>query len=209
MQPIDKFGHPIYPKIYSQLVGYSRVLKYHGYIESAKKPNLFFKHMGEAYFFNNKEQWTTPTFFADMRGTSEVPIWSDPSPLFYVTFSGEPPRWLKNRLAGQEFDNLRICRESYEPDLEEYSTQGDNGYCIICGKDFQDEGAYCSKQCENAERNFALPRCQVCGEISDNGLLKHHLNYAEDKTIIICQSCHLKIHRGNNLPELKPVDRRK
>lgn len=207
MKPLDKFDTQIYPKTYNKMLGYSRVLKAHGYTESSRKPNLFYKHDGNAYFYGT--QWTTPTFFADMRGTVEVPIWEDPSPLFYVQFSGTPPKWLKNRLAGEEFDELNICRESYDPDLEEYNTQGDRGYCRVCGKDFQADGLYCSPRCQEADKDLAKVKCRVCGKILElSQAIEHHLEYAENKKILVCRSCHLKIHRGAKLPYLKPSDKR-
>lgn len=211
MKPIDKNGNPIYSSTYGKMLAYSRVLKAHGYTESQRKPNLFYKHNGKAYFYNNS-QWTTPTFFADMRGTEEVPIWSDPSPLFYVQFTSDPPNWLQRRLATTEFEELRICRLSFydecEPDGLMFGTGGD-GYCIVCGKDFQGDGSYCSPQCEKANEDLQKVKCRVCGKVLEsNQAIEHHLNYAENKTILICRSCHLKIHRGAKLPHLKPADKR-
>jgi len=213
LRALDKFGHEIYPPAYDKMLAYSRVLKAHGYIESLRKPNLFYKHNGEVNFYNSvdgKREYTVVTFFADMRGTKEVPIWQDQSPLFYVKFSGTPPRWLKNRLAGEEFDELKICRESYEQDFENYTThiEDNRGYCIVCGRDSQTDDSYCSKQCEEANLDLGKIVCQVCGKSLDyKQSREHHLSYAEDKTIDVCQSCHLRIHRGIKLPHLKPVDK--
>lgn len=215
MKALDKFGHEIYPSVYNKMLNYSRVLKVHGYIESSRKPNLFYKHNGEAHFYNSiagRRECTTVTFFADMRGTKEVPIWENPSPLFYVKFSELPPRWLKNRLAGEEFDGLKICRESDEQDFEDYSThvEDNRGYCIVCGKDLQADGNYCSEQCEKASLDFGETVCRVCGKSLDyKQVRRHHLSYAEDKTVSVCQSCHLKIHRGAKLPHLKPMDKQR
>lgn len=207
MKPLDKFGALIYPKAYDKMLGYGRVLKAHGYTESSGKPNLFYKHDGKAYFYGT-HQYTVVTFFADMRGTQEVAIWEDPSPLFYVQFTNDPPKWLKNRLAGEEFDELRICRESYDPDLDEYNTQGNRGYCLVCGKDCQSDGLYCSPQCQEADKDLGKVKCRICGKILEtNQTIEHHLDYAENKKILVCRSCHLKIHRGAKLPHLKPIDK--
>ncbi len=192
------------------MCGFSRVLKAHSYFESVRKPNLFYKHTGRAYFWNNNQHWTTPTFFADMRGTSSVPIYKDTSPLFYAQFTNNPPRWLKTRLASDEFNNLKICRECSELDHSDYNLQDmENGYCIVCGKDFQEDGSYCSQQCQQAAEHLGKVKCRVCGRVLEhNQAIEHHLEYAENKTILVCRSCHLKIHRGVKLPYLKPVDKR-
>jgi len=31
-----------------------------------------------------------------------------------------------------------------------------DGYCVVCGKDFQDEGLFCSKECELEYRRNEL-----------------------------------------------------
>jgi len=211
MKPIDKFGNEIYPKTYNKMLGYSRVLKAHNYTESLGKPNLFYKHDGQAHFYSN--QYTMVTLFADMRGTELVPIWEDPSPLLYAQFSSNPPKWLMKRLLEQEYEELRVCRLSffaeYEPEGLMFSEGGD-GYCIVCGKDFQADGLYCSPQCQQADENLGKIKCRVCGKVLEyNQTIEHHLEYAENKTILICRSCHLKIHRGTKLPHLKPVDKLK
>jgi len=77
MQPIDKFGQPIYQKIYSILKEQEKVLLECGYHESSKKPNLFLRTC------------RIVTFFADMRGTEIIPIWKDPSPMFYWNWRKE------------------------------------------------------------------------------------------------------------------------
>ncbi|MBU1449190.1 HNH endonuclease [Patescibacteria group bacterium] len=210
MKPIDKFGNKIYPQTYNKMLGYSGVLKSHHYTESLRKPNLFYKHDGQAHFYS--KQYTIVTFFADMRGTKEVAIWEDPSPLFYAQFTNSPPQWLQRRLAFTEFNELRICHLSFydecEPDGLMFGEGGD-GHCIVCGKDFQAEGLYCSPQCQEADKDLGKVKCRVCGKVLEyNQVIEHHLEYAENKTILVCRSCHLKIHRGAKLPRLKPIDKR-
>jgi hypothetical protein len=78
MEPKGRNGQPIYPRIFQQLQAYGRTLEQCGYKESQKKPNLFYR----SYPFG--------TFFADLRGTEEVPIWEDLSALFYFQWQGEP-----------------------------------------------------------------------------------------------------------------------
>jgi len=195
-----QFGSNIYPETREKLLACARVLESHGYFESKRKPNLFYK----------TDQEEGIVYFADMRGTDMVPIWSEPYPLFYVKFTKELPRWKRNRLAGKEFRELAICRESYDLDLDEYNTQGDDGFCVVCGKDFQDDGSCCSPECKEAWGSMWQPYCRVCGKkLKDDEIIEHHLSYGENKTITVCRSCHLKIHRGSKLPKLRPVDNKK
>ena len=71
MRPVTKDGKTIGLVLFEKLLGYGKVLSQHGYIESAMKPNLFGCH------------YQTVSFYADMRGTREVPLWVDDRPLFY------------------------------------------------------------------------------------------------------------------------------
>ena len=63
MKPVDKFGRKIYSKTFRILLFYGKLLEEAGYRESKKKPNLFYRKTEDVIFF------------ADMRGTDEVPIW--------------------------------------------------------------------------------------------------------------------------------------
>ena len=72
MEPKDKFGRHLYGKVWLQLCENGVKLKQAGYWESKKKPNLFMKIEDDF------------SLYADMRGTEEVPIWEDTSPLFYA-----------------------------------------------------------------------------------------------------------------------------
>ena len=200
MEPKDKFGNEIYPKTYNKMLGYARILERHNYRESKKKPNLFYRKDGNVIFF------------ADMRGTDMVPIWEDPSPLLYAQFPDNKPMWNQRRLMKKEIETLKICRlsfyDEYEPNGLMFDEYGD-GYCKVCGKDFQDDGLYCSLQCARADEYLYQLRCRVCGkELNWGKGIEHHLGYKENKTIFVCRSCHMKIHRGSKLPWLKPSDTR-
>ena len=195
-------------KTFEDLCSHMLTLLKHGYTEAKSKPGLFYLKgkQGQCYF-------------ADMRGTDIVPIWSDPQPLFYVSFPDAMPFWLRSRLASGEYRRLGICRVSAEFDSEEsgyaisapelglYMSAGVGGYCCQCGKDFSGDGDYCSKECRLAFEEVHSPHCSVChtrlvfGQ-GDN----HHINYAQDVTILVCRSCHLKIHRGSELGQYRPID---
>jgi hypothetical protein len=152
MIPQDKFNNSIYPSKFRILQKQGELLMKIGYKESKNKPNLFYKSAPKG------------VFFADMRGTEEVPIWKDTSPLFYWKFKAEIPMWKRRRLVNEELTNLDTkkipIRFSYEVtngaiEFEKTSSFIDNsfitwddGYCKFCNKDFQDEGSYCSKECE-------------------------------------------------------------
>ena len=198
MQPIDKFGKPIFIKTYDKMLGFGRILKNNGYVESRSKPNLFFRKALDV------------VFFADMRGTEIVPIWEDPSPLIYARFEDTLPQWKKRRLFKQELDHLQIARLSFyeesEPDGLMFGVGGD-GFCVTCGKDFKEEGNFCSERCAEVYKNLGKTRCRVCGKSLDySDVIEHHISYEENKTITVCRSCHGKIHMGNSLPKLKPHD---
>lgn len=62
MRPQDKDGHTIYSHVYRRMVELGRRLEGYGYVESKKTPNLFYR------------KYSRVMFFADLNGTSIVPI---------------------------------------------------------------------------------------------------------------------------------------
>jgi hypothetical protein len=152
MIPRDKFNHPICPSKFRILQKQGELLMKIGYKESKNKLNLFYKSTLEG------------VFFADMRGTKEVPIWEDTSPLFYWKFKAEISMWKRRRLINEELRNLDIKKVSvrFSYDVTDGAVEfektsaiisdsfivWDDGYCKFCKKDFQGEGSYCSKECE-------------------------------------------------------------
>ncbi|MEZ5359651.1 MAG: hypothetical protein R3F48_12600 [Candidatus Zixiibacteriota bacterium] len=154
MIQFDKFGHKIYNKAYRILEKNGNILLNLGYRESSKNPNLF--------YLNTR----LVRFFADMRGTEEVPIWQETKPLFYWEFLRNTYNWEKRRILKNELQRLYSahcpCRltfflynapefenTSIEIDVEKGIYNWDDGYCQACGKDFQDEGSFCSNECED------------------------------------------------------------
>jgi len=190
----DKFGNPIYPHIFKQLQRNAGILMNLGFYESKAKPNLF--------LVENKSQGFV--FFADMRGTDEVPIWQDTRPLIFIKSKKRIPDWRRKRLLDR-FIN-RLSDEDCECRLSHYDNfLIENGYCKFCGKDFFDEGYYCSEECEKGEEEIYQDHCAVCGkDLNFKNVINHHVNYKEEKTIPVCRSCHMKIHRSKNFPNLKP-----
>lgn len=199
-----------------------------GYRESSKKANLFYRKTPDG-----------DVFFADMRGTEEVPIWEEPRPLFYWRISSTDRRWLTTRIIKQEFKRLTdgkcYPRLSFYEDMDpdgplsglhyEYAAglfrdETQDGYCKECGKDFQEDGLYCSQDCkakaqkkeenEHYKRAYAqLLRerqaitCSLCGrhpnivdEETLEQFIEHHTSYEPEQTITLCRSCHQKLHKS-------------
>jgi len=210
MIPQDKFGNEIKDYIFKHLLRNGMKLKANGYIESIKKPNLFFKKTEEGIYF------------ADMRGTAEVPIWTDTNPLFYWKFEKPIPPWKQRRLVKEELLHLFEvgcpCRLSFEfhnaECFEEVSTFIDegngifewpDGICRVCGHDFEGEGEFCSKECEAAYDELFKTRCAKCGKSIDyEDSIEHHITYEPERTVMVCKSCHMKIHKSKNKSALKP-----
>lgn len=71
MKPVDKFGRELYPRIFKCLEAAGRGLEAMGYSEHPGHFNLFSRMTPQI------------TFYADMRGTEDVPIWKVPVPLFF------------------------------------------------------------------------------------------------------------------------------
>ncbi len=222
----DKFGNKIYPNIFSVLKKFEKILLTHGYIESKDKPNLFSKNIivESKYKLDLFDQcFDRGKFYADMRGTEEVKIWEDPAPLFYWRFQKPVDLWLRRRLIKTELLSLYKagcpCRLSFYfhecKEFENISTQTcdedgvfdwPDGYCIFCKKDFRGEGEFCTPECElKYTETFIYIKCVVCDQPKPHEqIIRHHVCYNPEQTIIVCRGCHLKIHRTNQYPHLKP-----
>lgn len=212
MIPIDKFGNKIYPSKFMKLKENEKVLLSLGYKESQDKPNLFYKIQSEF------------RFFADMRGTEEVPIWRDTRPLFYWKFNSNIPNWERMRHLKIELINLfnsgcpnRLSFHAFNCEEFDETSAGieldgengiyiwDDGYCRFCGKDFKNEGSFCSSSCETKYEDTLKTSCEVCNKkIPFFKEIRHHVSYFPEKIIFVHASCHNKIHKTNLYPHLKP-----
>jgi len=193
------------------------------YQEFSKYPNLFYRKSSNGLFF------------VDMRGTKNVPIWEEPVPLIYWRFGKAVPEWKRMRQIKEEFsrlDNQGISiRVNHSSEFPSY--EAGDGYCRECRTDFQASGSYCSDECASKalKRRYAMimnraPTCGVCKRkiVEDSYLtiasilganlttskVKHHVSYARDETILVCRSCHAKIHLSEDptLKTFRPEDRR-
>lgn len=212
MIPFDKFGNPIFPSRYVRLKENEKVLLNMGYFESRKSPNLFCKELLHGWIY------------ADMRGTSDVPIWEDTRPLFYWSFVATTPMWERRRIIKAEmrrmFKDGCPCRLSFysyrtdefvgvgvSVDEEKGLFDWDDGFCRFCTKDFQKEGSFCSEKCEGDYKESLKTPCQVCGQSIE--LLKeirHHVSYFPEKVIFVHPACHNKIHKTEQFPNLRPSE---
>ncbi len=208
----DKFGNTIYPNNFKVLLENGNLLLKHGYTESFNKPNLFFKKTPEG------------SFYMDMRSTNEVPMWEDTNPLFYAFFNQEIPMWKRRRLMKQEliyfYNNKIPFRLSFEfgtdesfselnlyidIDIEEGIFDWADGYCRVCDRDFQNEGEFCSKECEEKFEEDLKHPCRVCNKkINWGELVYHHVSYFPVKEILVHRSCHNLIHKTDKHSHLKP-----
>jgi hypothetical protein len=210
----DKFGRKIFSdSIWLQMQTTGNRLLTLGYKESLRKPNLFYLEKEFGFFFTN------------MQGTEIVPIWDDPSPLFHWQFKQGTPNWKCRRLVKEEIQRLRKnnvnCRLSYmiekDPIFEnaggfigETELIWNDGFCQFCGKDFGDEGAYCSKECEEKALDKLKKTCPVCNKKIDfSDQVEHHIQYRPpEEKITVHASCHGKIHHTKLYPNFKPKDKR-
>jgi predicted RNA-binding Zn-ribbon protein involved in translation (DUF1610 family) len=247
----DRFGKLISKSVFRIIKDIAEHLERIGYIETKNKPNLFCYKSGKV------------TFYADFRGTNEIPIWMDPKPLIYwFPKRVDENLWLSVlshfELLGEKGIAKRISfYEESEPGGLTFDMRGftddylskrfkipvfifrngllsfvdQDGKCHNhqCGNKFNAPGFFCSDECKkryirkflagevNASRKF----CAVCGTIIlDKTLLEqckgfldisgkekaqiHHTSYFPEKTILVCNKCHQRIHRTEELRELKP-----
>ena len=154
MKAVDKFGNPIYSRVFEKLLMIGEVLRENSWRERADKPNLFYKKFEDIFVH------------ADMRGTEIIPIWKEPVPMLYSMKTGED--WKDRKVLRKASEELKKCgieyRYSYyhdcepsEKDLEEYQRNMDmfgidglaDGKCRKCEKDFDSDGLFCSEKCES------------------------------------------------------------
>ncbi len=229
MKREDISGQHIFSaNIWSKMLSNGKKLVENGYSESANKPNLFY----------SKKDYGI--FFADMRGTKLAPIWNDPRPLFYWIFDNDQPLWKHRRQIKEELLNLEKNNVEYSLCLvvenllfEQSNVIGDevnlifpwfDGFCEFCGKDFQNDGRFCSIECEKKciekieneqeEQRLCLIKegplieCCVCKkntqENPETVYHKHHVSYFPEEIVITCLSCHQAIHNTEEYPHLKP-----
>lgn len=193
------------------------ILRIFGYLQSGKKPNLFYKKMGSLMFFvdlRSKYHFSNSYFIAffvmpiEKTCFKEFQDWSEDG---YFIISGN---WKLNRLINQEFKRLTLAGVEAEWTNEgSWSDVSIDGYCVNCGKDHQTYNEFCSKDCEVdfGLKNGIMKRCVICNTpFYTDDLVDHHLCYETDTTIKICKSCHAKVHHSNDsiCTKYQPIDKR-
>jgi transcription elongation factor Elf1 len=212
MKPVDKYGRPIYPRIYSIIVRYGEKLESIGWFENRNKPNLFSKN----YF----GFW----IYADMRSTEVIPIWEDPKPIIYW-FQKDEADWefcRAIRHAVQDLDYVGVPHrfsfyEDSEPDglMHGEDEERPDGLCKMCHNEMDHDGLFCSKKCEKAHQDLVKLKeekwrkefkCRICGKpLTWKTSVEHHIDYEKEKTIGLCRACHTSLHQHNEeYPELAP-----
>ncbi|MFH1821496.1 MAG: hypothetical protein ABH852_03530 [Methanobacteriota archaeon] len=186
------------------MVSAGRILNKLGYSESHQKPNLFFRKTDDG------------VFFADMRGTEEVPIWENPSPLSYFkSLKSDLPKWQQEKLRNEERDRLRQAGCECRLSFFEESEPDPGGLCRECGKrPAKDVDSYlcedCAKKWEEHMRKVLT--CRVCGKplksLFESGgeRIEHHISYDPDVTVLVHKGCHTKLHASKEYPILKPSE---
>lgn len=189
------------------------LLKELGYKESIKKPNLFYKNFDDSMIF-----------FIDYRKKGY-----DNRPLFYIKPLIKVKDWLINRTAKRELRQLLRYKAYISMESIANFYYESDGYCELCGIDIKKEGV-CKKCNKKRKKEWKLEfkklkiiakqiQCFICGKnpsIEEWGYIKpfhkHHIDYGKDETILICQSCHRKIHtkgtKENKLYAPKSISRK-
>ena len=209
----DKSGKNIYPSVFNKIQKNGTILIKCGYTESVAKPNLFYKKISDGIFF------------ADMRGTEEVPIWESTAPAFWGNLDKNIEKWNKRRILLVEIKHLAKegckCRvhfyfgdsDPFEKWHGQFIFADENtghyewpaGYCAICNKDFQNEGLTCSNDCKEKFLDSISEKCIACKKrINCGEEVYHHTSYFPERKVPVHKNCHQKIHRTEEYLDLKP-----
>jgi uncharacterized protein YbaR (Trm112 family) len=74
-----------------------------------------------------------------------------------------------------------------------------------CWKEYNKTEYHWTRRTEKEDDDEPRKPCEVCNQIkSDLSMREHHTSYKRDKTMLVCESCHRKIHRTDQYPELLP-----
>jgi len=128
---------------------------------------------------------------------------------------------------------LERTDEHFASFYEFYDEVFPNGYCMKCGKDIQKNSYHCSDECKEQELkrmaacriNASRSSCEICKrkitpwakEIKNvlgidlpDKEIEHHTSYDPEVTIVVCNSCHAKIHLSEDPSyiQYRPMDER-
>ncbi len=208
----DRYGRPMYPSTCDRVWRFGRGLEEMGFRQARTKPWLFVR------------QTPHGPVFANLGSTSIVPIWEDPTPMIHHQLRA--PRWLIRKVLRQfqdEFDAHEVpYRYSFyqtsepgglwfpvsdeEPLDAADDSSGPDGYCHRCGAELLVGTLFC-EDCERAADEELRVECEACRDRFElRDIVVHHVSYSPERTVTVCRSCHLRIHRSKVYPHLKPVD---
>lgn len=207
----DKFGRPMYPRTRLAVWRCGRELERMGFRQASWKPWLFVR------------QTPLGPVFANMGGTGVVPIWEEPLPMIHHQLRGE--NWRVRKVLRQMHDELDAAEVPYRysfyqtsepgglwfpiPGEEPVDTadnfSGPDGYCHHCGTELLVGELLCD-DCTLLPDAPGRFTCEACRDgFPAEAMVVHHVRYAPPvRTVRVCRSCHLLIHRTNQFPDLKP-----
>ncbi|MDF1537909.1 MAG: hypothetical protein P1Q69_03300 [Candidatus Thorarchaeota archaeon] len=157
----------------------NQILRELGYIESKRKPFLFYQKI----HVKNNQNHSKFIFFADMRISYYANLFSTDLPLCYSMSDESLPSWLVNRTEKLELEKL--IQEGIAPTVRkdwisieydcftEYWKWMKDGFCRDCGSDIQNNEYLC-KECNRTRLNkiiAKLPHCKACRTKIAKGVL--------------------------------------
>lgn len=187
-----KYLIPIDPKIFEL-----------GYQESQNKKGLFYK------------KCITGTAYLDFRNVGELPreIQIQEGAMYY--YFDKPITWKSRRVRNTQREILdknnikyRLSfYKQYSEEIEEFTIGEGDGYCKFCKKDFENEGVFCEKSCERMYFQKHIVLCEVCNsQITSDNEMFHHVEYFPEEIVSVHASCHQKIHKTMEHPNLRPPE---
>src|SRR5207253_4397841 len=109
------------------------------------------------------------------------------------------------RLSFYSYRTVEFIDVSSSVDEQEGVFDWDDGICRFCNTDFRKEGSFCSEKCEGDYEESLKTPCQVCGQKMERlSEIRHHVSYFPEKVIFVHPSCHNKIHKTDQFPNLRP-----
>lgn len=224
MKPVDRFGNQIPLKLFAQLKVYGEALESMDWRESSKTPNRFYKDIFGIRTFADLNGTRESSILDDSR----IYLWVYKED--NLDWKEKNPDWVLRRALLIARNELQIhdiplptrfnFYEECEPGGLFFGTQFQmvpKGLCNLCGEILNKESLFCSEKCEKAyiqlvemqkEEMEQSKKCALCNKFLTyfpEDTIVHHVSYKPEKTIVVCRSCHSKIHSNHDkYPDLAP-----
>ena len=210
------------PDRLKQYLLHRELLISNGYKESQKKPNLFYKkQLEDIIFFADMRETRFPRFFykilnkkclVEPDGCYSYIQTNEDGSYYFFDIDWRLTRRIyeegvRLKKLGMEFTDDCFSLDITDEDYELRYT----GYCLHCKKDLRDNREYCDSDCETQSdlQHGIKHHCKACKNIfNESEMIRHHLNYEKDEIVLVCKSCHTRLHKTDLHPELKPTDKR-